>query len=36
MAERVTEPVMGLFDFDRLRKVTLLAVEMEEAAGGIV
>src|ERR1700726_1152047 len=36
MAERVTKPVMGLLDFDRLRKVTLWPLRMEEAAGGII
>jgi hypothetical protein len=35
MAERVTEPVMGLFDIDRFRNVTLFADEMK-AAGGMV
>jgi hypothetical protein len=34
MAERVTEPVMSLFDIDRFREVTLLADEMEPAASG--
>jgi hypothetical protein len=34
MAERVTEPVLSLFDIDRFREVTLLADEMEPAASG--